>query len=574
MALRSFFVFSLLLFFMKSAIAQQTSQPIKRALLIGISKYPDIDSAWLPIHGKEDVDRLKKALLTQGFKQEYIRILTEKNASKINIINALKRLADETVAGDMIFISLSGHGQQISDDNADEPDAWDETFIPYDCPQYTCTKLDYTGDKHLRDDELNECLTAIRQKAGSNGQVFVIIDACHSGSSTRAFDVKNSKVPLRGGVKPLILPNIKIVERTVPTDANRLAGETKKEPANAAPMVAFFASASGEDNAEVMDERNQYAGPLALALAEILPTVSDTISYQALFEKIQIYMHKKSLIQTPTPEGKLNYTIYGGKLLGQIAHFLVVNQPNPLHIHLQSGSLVSLFPKTVMDFYPADTWDIQGVTPIAKGVITKSDPSGALIALDREIPDEKMVGTWGFVKQIPYNQRELLEKLRNLSWQDALISYYPELVPYTIRNGNVQDFLSLPKNAMGQLVMKEGIRFKLRIQNTSPIPIYVAMLDIMQDSVKVIVPGEGQQEFAILPGEIWDSGEHGEDGMQWEIGPPYGVETFKIIASDRPLPAELKQVAIVRGTRAANAEQQVGGGHFEIVDIVVEVTKK
>ena len=38
------------------------------------------------------------------------------------------------------------------------------------------------------DDELNTLLTAIRNKIGDSGKMLVVVDACHSGDSSRGQD--------------------------------------------------------------------------------------------------------------------------------------------------------------------------------------------------------------------------------------------------------------------------------------------------------------------------------------------------------------------------------------------------
>ena len=68
--------------------------------------------------------------------------------------------------------------------NGDEPEGWDEALVPIDAPK-TYQKGVYEGKNHIIDDELNECLREIRTKVGKNGYVYVVVDACHAGSSYR-----------------------------------------------------------------------------------------------------------------------------------------------------------------------------------------------------------------------------------------------------------------------------------------------------------------------------------------------------------------------------------------------------
>ena len=70
-------------------------------------------------------------------------------------------------------------------------DGWDEAFIPYDA-QRRYKKDVYQGENHLLDDELNMHLNTIRKKVGENGIVYVVMDACHAGSSYRGEEDEDS----------------------------------------------------------------------------------------------------------------------------------------------------------------------------------------------------------------------------------------------------------------------------------------------------------------------------------------------------------------------------------------------
>ncbi len=110
--------------------------------------------------------------------------MTDKHATKKNIIQALQHLIKQLKAGDDVCLHFSCHGQQMEDDNGDEADELDEALIPYDA-QSTYQKGIYEGENHLRDDELEKFLISIRQKIGIDGSVLITFDACHSGTANR-----------------------------------------------------------------------------------------------------------------------------------------------------------------------------------------------------------------------------------------------------------------------------------------------------------------------------------------------------------------------------------------------------
>ena len=136
----------------------------------------------------------------------YSDIFTLKNeaATKEAMVKAFKELEARCNNGDIVYVHYSGHGQQMTDLNGDESfkwkgeqAKWDGAWIPYDA--YMTYGPNDNGEKHLSDDEVAELLTAIRNKVGKDGEIVVVVDACHSGDATCGIE---EDAPVRGiGVK-------------------------------------------------------------------------------------------------------------------------------------------------------------------------------------------------------------------------------------------------------------------------------------------------------------------------------------------------------------------------------------
>ncbi len=155
----------------------------KRALVVGIGEYPDVDFGWHTINGDNDVPLVMEMLKCAGFQQNDIIMLKNQQATYNGIMQAFEQLVSQVCQGDIVYIHFSGHGQQITDLNGDEPDDWDEAWIPYDALQQPTD--DYNGERHITDDILNALLWKIQAKIGVSGQLTVVTDACHSGDATR-----------------------------------------------------------------------------------------------------------------------------------------------------------------------------------------------------------------------------------------------------------------------------------------------------------------------------------------------------------------------------------------------------
>lgn len=164
-----------------------TGSAKKRAFLVGISKYrANGRIAWGNIHGKEDVDSLAPALTKKGFA---VTTLVNEQATYQGITSSLKRLIIETKKGDIVFIHFSCHGQPVEDGllkgySKDEKDGYDEAIVPIDAGK-KYSHNGYKGEKHLIDDELNGYIESLRTKIGPKGMLYVTIDACHAGESSR-----------------------------------------------------------------------------------------------------------------------------------------------------------------------------------------------------------------------------------------------------------------------------------------------------------------------------------------------------------------------------------------------------
>ena len=79
---------------------------------------------------------------------KYIIIIENSKADKEGIIDGFDKIISQVKKGDFVVIHYSGHGQQISDNNNDEIDGFDEALIPYGAP--ALFKPGYKGEKHLR----------------------------------------------------------------------------------------------------------------------------------------------------------------------------------------------------------------------------------------------------------------------------------------------------------------------------------------------------------------------------------------------------------------------------------------
>lgn len=172
----------------------------RRALVIGLGEQEDKN--WTKINGDKDVPYVIEMLERSGYRD--IVTLVNRQATKAGIVSAFSVMAGKCQKGDVVYVHFSGHGQLVTDINGDEEDTWDESWIPYDA--YLKYGEQDKGEKHLIDDEINRLLSDISDKIGANGRLLVVVDACHSGDSSRGEDIGET---VRGVKDEFVIPIIK-----------------------------------------------------------------------------------------------------------------------------------------------------------------------------------------------------------------------------------------------------------------------------------------------------------------------------------------------------------------------------
>ncbi|MEJ8818080.1 caspase family protein [Lacibacter sp. H407] len=380
---------SILLFVLVLLLQQASAQvPEKYALIVAISNYAP-STGWNKLNSANDIPLIKESLKRQGFKEENIRIMRDKEGTKTGILTAMQQqFLGKAKPGDICVFHFSGHGQQVMDDNGDEADGYDEALVTYDSP------MDYEPgvEKHLRDDAFGTELEKIRKHLGNDGNLLVIVDACHSGTSTRSGlgnyrGTTNKYAPK--GYKPAA--NSKIINEGLFS-----LGESKP---GLAPMSAFFASAASELNQECGDE---HCGSLSLAFSKALAKADSKTSYRGLFDNIRLEMSKSVPGQTPNAEGDLDKEIFGGKALGKPNYYVIEKATDKKKVTIACGKIYSVFAGTTVSVYPSNTYNKETAKPIAKGTIITAGDYSSEVELDTELNADQLKTAWIFLEEVSF----------------------------------------------------------------------------------------------------------------------------------------------------------------------------
>ncbi len=202
-------------------------------------------------------------------------ILLTQQANTENLVQHLSEAAKILRAGDLFFLTYSGHGGSILDLNFDEDDLQDETWCLY--------------DRQFLDDELFSQLSKFNQGV----KVFVVSDSCHSGTVTRVVPDAR-ELALRKDIGD-IYAKYQLRVRNAPPDvlektfrANRQAYKAvaEKSAVNGEEIGCFVALfAACQDNQKAAEWESY--GLFTTMLKRVLENDKDFKSYQHLFEKVK-----------------------------------------------------------------------------------------------------------------------------------------------------------------------------------------------------------------------------------------------------------------------------------------------
>lgn len=150
--------------------AISSDKGISRALIVGISKYQN--SQINLNYADKDAQLFKNFLIqSETVLSNNIDSLFNSKATGVAINLALKEIADKSLAGDTVYIYLSGHG--------DIQNTFGKTrgyFLSYD----SNAQRNYAGTSFLSLDLLQEALSYMSQKKVT---VHLFLDACHAGAT-------------------------------------------------------------------------------------------------------------------------------------------------------------------------------------------------------------------------------------------------------------------------------------------------------------------------------------------------------------------------------------------------------
>lgn len=266
----------------------------RKALLIGINyvgSSAELKGCW------NDVDNIKNFILSRGYRQEDMVVLTDRDENPVNhptranMTAAMHWLVKGAEPGDALFFHYSGHGGQAPAEEGDEDDGYNETIIP----------LDYEEKGQMPDDELHQLLV---RPLPVGCRLTAVFDSCHSGTAldlpyVYSTSGKIKEANILGGIGKGVLGAamdyargdmqsvMKGLFSTAMTAKNTKSAEatTKRTRSSGADVVMISGCKDSQTSADTV-EASKATGAGSYALVKVLKKYSH-LTYQQLLNAVR-----------------------------------------------------------------------------------------------------------------------------------------------------------------------------------------------------------------------------------------------------------------------------------------------
>ena len=419
----------LLIFTVVSFSFAQEKKTTKHALIIAIGDYPR-STGWGAISSANDVPLIKETLERQGFEESNITTLIDREATKKNILEAFKDLKDNKIKdGDVLVIHYSGHGQPIFDSDKygkiDEADDKDEALVPIDALASFKPNI-YEGQNHIRDDELANITAGLRNTLGKTGQLLLLLDSCHSGSSARGGKAR--------GTQTVFAPeDWKPKENAKATVKGSDMFDEVKVNKDAASYVLISGASADELNYEHPDGY----GALSYAFSEAMNDLGSDFTYRQLFDVLSAKMNTFSPNQHPGIEGDQDMKLFKNEYVKQEPYFKIKDVLTSNAVKIQAGKLQGIFKGTTVFLMPVGLSEMDSTKILARGEVLLAKFNESNILFDKDLKSKNKRDYNIFIDKKSYGDIAL-----NVAFDKSLTNKKVKK--------NIKEFLS--KTKLGTLV--------------------------------------------------------------------------------------------------------------------------
>lgn len=359
-----------------------------RALLVGVSSYPNLSES-LQLKGPQnDVKRMRELLAARGVPLQNIRVLADgvegaELPTRAAVLSALEQLARTAKPNDYIVIHIGGHGSQQPvparhPQAGAEPDGLFEIFLPRDVKGWS--NQAGGGDGEVQNAIFDHEIRALVDRMTAAGAfVWGIFDTCHSATLVRSSG--NPEVRLRQVTPAELGISQDEMDRSVARARTQNAGKPVPMAGTSSPgqAVYFYAAQTHEPTPEAalpygVPGRVPH-GLFSFSVMQTLESSSGPISYEQLGQQILTRYAASTGERTATP--LFTGTALKSGVLGQNAvsqrQWLIKRDRESMSIpggalaEVYEGSILAVLPNAV-----AKTEEALGYVKVTKATATSA----------------------------------------------------------------------------------------------------------------------------------------------------------------------------------------------------------
>lgn len=332
-------------------------QPHKRALLVGINKYPNLpDNSQLK--GCVNDVLMIRMMLEESFQfpPENVNVLTDEQATEQGIRDAMEKLVADCVGGDIVVFHYSGHGSQMAA-KGEKPRGYDESIMPHDSGRMNASFPRQVQPRDIRDTDIHEWLQRLSQKTP---HITLLFDSCHSGSITRMESDSQTGGTILRWVEPDPLPAATVAPAIPAAAAGRgVAREVGRSGwlplSDKYVLLAACAAEQGayelEHSAGGAPQRN---GAFTFFLTQEITQGGTNATYMDIWERVASKVTGRFIGQTPQIEGTRDKLIFGVQDFSPMRYLLVEGRQGE-EVHLKGGAVHGLTVGSRLEIYPPGT---------------------------------------------------------------------------------------------------------------------------------------------------------------------------------------------------------------------------
>lgn len=271
----------------------------RRALLVGINDYAPVGAGGPDLRGcvndVKDFANTVGALGIVPIEPRSMRVLTNRNATRANIINGLHWLLSGAAKGDTLIFYYSGHGTYVADTSGDELDRRDEAICPHD----------YAQAGPIIDDDLRALVSGLAPGVNLD----VVLDSCFSGTATRALPEAEAVSPGLGITARFIEPALDQslfadAAPTLPVKGLMRGGERERQLVAAPTMNhVLWAGCRANETSGEATIGGQVRGYFTYAFCKCLRGAGVGVTRAKLDSLVSLYLSNMGVGQHPQTEG-------------------------------------------------------------------------------------------------------------------------------------------------------------------------------------------------------------------------------------------------------------------------------